>query len=162
MSADDNARLSRIHKCFRTETAKLFYMTLRRVAIVTSVAVLAFVGLVVILSAWMGALTIGFPMFEDLTITDVQFTEGYVTVTVKNNGNGGCNVTIIEVMVSDEVRVSDMNHTLLDKVPMNISVQMGEQHSISVGCEWISGEAYQVRLTSARGNYWFFRYAVAP
>jgi len=110
----------------------------------------------------MGALTVGFPMFEDLTITDVQFTEGYVTVTVKDNGNGGCNVTITEVMVSDEIRVNDMNHTLQHKVPMNIPIQMGEQHSISVGCEWISGEAYQIRLTSARGNYWLFRYAVAP
>ncbi len=137
-------------------------MTLRRVTIVTSVAVLAFVSLVVILGAWMGAVTVGFPMFEDLTITDVQFTEGYVTVTVKNNGRGGCEVTIIEVKVSDEVRVSDLNHTLLRKVPMSIPIQMGEHHSNSVGYEWISGEAYQVRLTSARGNYWFFRYAVAP
>jgi hypothetical protein len=137
-------------------------MTLRRVAIVTSVAVLAFLGLFVILSAWMGALSIGFPMFEDLTITDVQFSEGYVTVTVKNGDNGGCSVTIIEVMVSDEVRVSEMNHTLVNKVPMNIPVRMGEQHSFSVGCEWISCEAYQVRLTSARGNNWVFRYAVAP
>ena len=137
-------------------------MTLRRVALVTSVAVLAFVGLLVFLSAWMGAVTVGFPMFEDLTIAGVQFSEGYVTVTVKNNGRGGCNVIIAEIMVSDEVRVSEMNHTLLNKVPMNIPIQVGEQHSISVGCVWISGEAYQVRLTSARGNYWFFRYAVAP
>ena len=137
-------------------------MTLRRVTLVTSVAVLAFVGLLVFLSAWMGAVTVGFPMFEDLTITGVQFSEGYVTVTVKNNGRGGCNVIIAEIMVSDEVRVSEMNHTLLNKVPMNISIQVGEQHSISVGCVWISGETYQVRLTSALGNYWFFRYAVAP
>ena len=155
-------RLFRIHKCLELRLHNYSTMTLRRVAIVTSVAVLAFVGLLAILSAWMGALSVGVPMWEDLTITDVQFSENLVTVTVKNQGRGGCDVTITEVMVSDEVRVSDSNHTLLNKVPMSIPIQMGEQHSISVGCEWISCEAYQVRLTSARGNNWAFRYAVAP
>jgi len=147
-------------------------MTLRqapaRNVVVVIVVVLAFAltGLAFLLSAWMGALSIAITPIEDLKITDVQFSKGFLTVTVKNTGDTRYDwevVTVTEVMVQPERDLHDSNQTVTPyKVPMNIPVRIGEEHSISVSYDWISGEAYQVRLGSARGNYWLFRYAVAP
>ena len=72
-------------------------------------------------------------------------------------------VTVTEVMVQSERDSHEMNQTVTHtRVPMNIPVHVDEEHSISVMYDWISGETYQVRVGSARGNYWLLRNAVAP
>ena len=138
----------------------------RKVIIVIAVVLAFAVTATVLTAAWMGALSIAITRVEALKITDVQFSEGFLTVTVKNTADSQYDwdvVTVTEVMVQPERDYHDLNQTITPyKVPMNITVHAGVEHSISVGYDWISGEAYQVRVTTARGNSWLFRYAIAP
>jgi hypothetical protein len=100
---------------------------------------------------------------EHLEITDVQFSEDFLTITVKSTGldpPAPRNVATVT-----EVMVQPLNTTVtcaLCKVPMSIPIHTGEQASICVGYYWISGAAYQITVTSERGNSWLFQYAVAP
>jgi hypothetical protein len=93
---------------------------------------------------------------EQLEITDVQFNEDFLTITVKSTG-------YVDMATVTEVMVQPLNATVvLCKVPMSIPIHMGEQASFRVGYDWISGVAYQITVTSARGNSWLFQCAVAP
>ena len=98
---------------------------------------------------------------EHLEITDVQFSENFLRITVKSTGldpPAPRNVATVT-----EVMVQPLNTTVtLCKVPMSIPIHTGEQASICVGYDWISGAAYQITVTSERGNSWLFQYAVAP
>jgi hypothetical protein len=98
---------------------------------------------------------------ETLKITDVQFGEDFLTITVKSAGIDPA--VPRNVVTVTEVMVQPLNTTLtLCKVPMSIPIHAGEQASICVGYDWISGAAYQITVTSERGNSWLFQYAVAP
>jgi hypothetical protein len=98
---------------------------------------------------------------EHLEVSDVQFSEDFLTITVKSTGFDppapGNVATVAEVMVQ-----SLNTAVTLCKVPMSIPIHTGEQTSICVGCDWISGAAYQITVTSERGNSWLFQCAVAP
>jgi hypothetical protein len=138
----------------------------RKVVVVIAVFAAFAVAGIALTVAWMGALTVvGISPAEGLKIADVQFSKGFLTVTVKNAGDTRYDpvVTVAEVMVQPERDWHDLNQTVIPyEVPMSIPVHLGEQGSITLGYDWVSGEAYQIRVTSARGNYWLFRYAVAP
>ena len=98
---------------------------------------------------------------EDLKITDVQFGEDFLMITVKSTGldpPAPRNVATVA-----EVMVQSLNTTVTPrKVSMRIPIHSGEQASICVGYDWISGAAYQITVTSERGNSWLFQHAVAP
>jgi hypothetical protein len=126
----------------------------RHVFVVIGVLASAIAGLAFIAS-WMSALTIPYEtsLVEGLKITDVQFNEGFVTVTLNNTGINEV-ATVTEIMVGD---LHELNHT----VRMNIPIHMGEQASITVGYDWISSKTYQIIVTTAYGNN--FRYTkLAP
>ena len=114
------------------------------IIMVIAVAGLAF------MASWMRTLTIPYEtsLMEGLKMTDVQFSEGFVTVTL-NNAGGNEVATVTEVMVGD---LHELNRT----VRMVIPIHMGEQASITVGYDWISGKTYQIIVTTAYGNN--FRY----
>jgi hypothetical protein len=98
---------------------------------------------------------------EDLRITDVQFSEDFLTITVECAGIDP--PVPRNVVTVTEVMVQPLNTTVtLCKVPMSIPIHTGEQASICVGYDWISGAAYQITVTSERGNSYLFQYAVAP
>ncbi len=124
----------------------------RRPAIVMVIAltVLAFTGILLTL-AWMSPLTVSPMANEDLRVTDVQFDEDYLTLTVKNSGVSAA--TINEAMVNQ----SSTQHT----VPLHEPIAAGKQISIRVRFSWVSGCTYRVGLVTARGNS-FFHFAVAP
>jgi len=118
------------------------------------ILVIAVAGLATIAS-WMSALTIPCEtgLMEGLKMTDVQFSEGFVTVTL-NNAGGNEVATVTQIMVGD---LHELNHT----VRMIIPIHMGEQASITVDYDWISGKTYQIIVTTAYGNN--FRYTkLAP
>lgn len=98
---------------------------------------------------------------EHLEITDVQFNEDFLTITVKSTGldpPAPRNVATVT-----EVMVQPLNTTVtMRKFPMSIPIHTGEQASICVGYDWISSAVYQITVTSERGNSWLFQYAVAP
>jgi hypothetical protein len=98
---------------------------------------------------------------ETLKITDVQFSEDFLTITVESAGIDP--PVPNNVVTVTEVVVQPLKTTVTPcKVPMSIPIHAGEEASISVGYDWISGEAYQITVTSERGNFWLFQYAVAP
>jgi hypothetical protein len=120
------------------------------------IAVLAVFGTISMLTPelWTGMLV------EDLKITDVQFSEDFLMIILRNTGNARYNGDVVTVT---EVMVQSLNTTVtLCKAPMSIPIHTGEQASICVGYDWISGAAYQITVTSERGNSWLFQYAVAP
>jgi hypothetical protein len=75
----------------------------RKVIVVIAVLAVFAVAGIVLTVAWMGALTVvGIWPAEDLKIADVQFSKGFLTVTVKNAGDTRYDwdvVTVTEVMV---------------------------------------------------------------
>ena len=139
----------------------------RKVVVVIAVFAAFAVAGIVLTVAWMGALTVvGISPAEGLKIADVQFSTGFLTVTVKNAGDTRYDwdvVTVTEVTVQPERDWHDPNQVVTPcEVSMSIPVHIGEQASIGVGYDWVSGEAYQIRVTSSQGNNWLLRYAVAP
>jgi hypothetical protein len=106
---------------------------------------------------------------ERFEITDVQFSEGLLALTVKNIGDAGTGyrgvgvelVTVAEVMVERVEEVPILNESLPYRVSMSIPIHTGEQALISVGYDWTSGKIYQITLTTSRGNDVSYT-AVAP
>jgi hypothetical protein len=106
---------------------------------------------------------------ENFKITDVQFGEGLVKVTVKNLGDEGERyrgvgvelVTVAEVMVECLDGPPDLNESVPYKVPMSLPIHSGEQGSIGVGYDWTPGKTYQIIATTSRGNNVTYT-AVAP
>jgi hypothetical protein len=144
-------------------------LSTKRCVLVTlsvAIAVLAVFGTISMMTPelWTGM------FLERFKITDVQFSEGLLEVTVKNLGDDGAGyqgvgvelVTVAEVMVERLEDPPDLNESVPYKVPMSIPIHSGEQASISVGYDWVSGAAYQITVTSERGNSWLFQSAVAP
>jgi hypothetical protein len=119
--------------------------------VVAIVAVLVVAGLALLTLAWMSPLTVPIMAYEDLSITDVQFDEGYLAITVKNLSTYA--TTISEVMVNQ----TSTPHT----VPVCEPISADGQVSIEISFRWVSGYTYRVRLMTARGNC-FFHNAVAP
>ena len=105
----------------------------------------------------LGDLSIGFPQTEDLKITDVQFKQSCLKVEVTNNGRG---VVSLGEIALDEMNQTYIRRTVL-RATLDESVPAGEQCSISIGCEWISGFTYHITLTTTKGNPFSFD-EVAP
>ena len=128
------------------------------VALSVVVAVLAVFGTIIILTPdpiW--------TYTEHLKITDAQFSEDFLTITVKSTGLDPPAPRNVATVTA--VMVQPLNTTVtcaLCKVPMSIPIHTGEQASICVGYDWISGAVYQITVTSERGNSWSFQYVVAP
>jgi len=117
---------------------------------VIALTVLAFTGILLTL-AWMSPLTVNPMANEALSVTDVQFDKGCLTVTVKNIGVSA--TTINEVTVNQ----TSTQHT----VPVHEPIAAGKQISIRINFNWASGYTYRIGLMTARGNS-FFHLAAAP
>jgi hypothetical protein len=124
----------------------------RRPAIVMVIALtaLGFTGILLTL-AWMNPLTVGPMSIVELEITEVQFDNDYLNVTVKNIGTSA--TTINQVMVNQ----TSAPYT----VPVHEPVVAGGQISIRIRFNWISGSTYQIGLKTVRGEF-FYHTAVAP
>ncbi len=133
----------------------------RKVIVVIGVILAFAVTGIVLTAAWMSALTIPITHSENLEITDAQLSKGFLTVTAKNTGDTRYDldaVTITQILV---VPIRQDLHFLNQTFPMSIPIHVGEQASITVGYERISGEVYLITLTSTRGSDWHYN-AVAP
>ncbi len=133
----------------------------RKVIIVIAVVLAFAVTGIVLTAAWISALTVTIMSSESLTISDVQFNKGSLTITAKNTGDtiyGWDVVTVTDVMV---VPIRQDLHYLNQTFPMSIPIHVGEQASITVGYDRVSSEVYLITLTSARGYDWHYN-AVAP
>ena len=120
------------------------------ICIIVVVAVLAVLGTLLTL-AWMYPLTITPMACENLSIADVEFEKGYLTVTVRNL----CKypTTITEVQVNQ----TSTPHT----VPVYEPISANEQISIRIGFKWASALTYKVMVKTSRGNCYYYT-AVSP
>ncbi len=133
----------------------------RKVIVVVGVILAFAVAGIMLTVAWMSALTIPIMHSENLKITDAQFNKGFLTVTVKNTGDTRYDLDVITITQILVVPIRQDLHFLNQTFPMSIPIHVGEQASITVGYERISGEVYLITLTSARGGDWHYN-AVAP
>jgi flagellin-like protein len=114
--------------------------------VVASIILIAVtVAVSIAVAAWMGALTIGFMGSSSITITKVSFPAGtfgtYYNVTMKNTGTK--QVTVSTVKVNNVEKTFVTNPTTLDP---------GATASITVTCDWVSGNPYKIELYDSSGQ----------
>jgi hypothetical protein len=115
----------------------------RRLAIYIAVATaLAITGLAFL--SWMNPLTVGPIGIVDLRITDAQFDNGYLNVTVKNVG---CSGTVISGVT---VNQTSTPYTF----PVHEQIWANEEISVCIDFKWTSGYAYQIKLETEDKENW--------
>ena len=83
--------------------------------------------------------SIGFMPTEELTITNMQFSEGYISVTASNTG--------ISTVTINEVYVNGVKQTYTPQ-----TVQVNGYVVTSLPYAWEASKNYQIKLVSSRGN----------
>ena len=85
---------------------------------------------------------------EDLCITDVQFEEYYLNITVKNSVTQAkivSEVTIRDLITTDYSFSINRTSTPF-KVAVNESISSGEEISFPISFKWTSGRSYRIEL----------------
>ena len=122
--------------------------------VVASIILIAVtVAVSIAVAAWMGALSVNFMATEQLTITNVQFKAGNaIELTVRNSGSA--NITISSATVNGvDATVTGAPVVVVANSPGTIT--------LTPSPAWATGNTYQIRLMSAKGNYFPYT-AVAP
>ena len=122
--------------------------------VVASIILIAVtVAVSIAVAAWMGALSIGFMQTEQLSITNIQFTDAdQITLDVRNTGTA-------DVMITSAT-VNGVIATISD-AGGNVTVTKNSDGVVHLTAPWSSGNSYQIKLMSAKGNYFPYN-AVAP
>ena len=125
--------------------------------VVASIILIAVtVAVSIAVAAWMGALTFTFTATEQLQITDIEFVEdttNYINVTVLNTGTSP--VTISQAWVNGHsVTIANSDKTI--EANTNLEIKL-----TGTPANWASGNTYEVKLLSSKGNT-FLRTETAP
>lgn len=128
--------------------------------IIIGLAIVAIVGLVLPLALmYFLPVSIG-PTTGDLIITDVQFYDEYLNVTVKN--------TCTKTKIVNQVKIRNLevynNENFVDCfvdwnspphiIAMYIPLSVGEKVSIRLNYNWISGQGYRIQLETEDPKDW--------
>jgi flagellin-like protein len=118
--------------------------------VVASIILIAVtVAVSIAVAAWMGALTVGFMDTEQMSITQAQFTGNGTTITLKVRNTGTSDIVINSATVNGvDAPVTGTPYTVLKN----------SDDTIVLTAAWLPGNSYQIRLHSAKGNY--FPYTV--
>jgi hypothetical protein len=101
-------------------------------------------------ATWMGALTMGLIDTEQLQITSVSFPSGgTVSITLKNLGTSP--ITIAGTYING-------GNNLLTS---SVTLQANGDTTQAVGYDWETGDSYQVRIITSKGNQFMYN-VVAP
>ncbi|MGB9693927.1 MAG: hypothetical protein ACPLYF_03700 [Fervidobacterium sp.] len=90
---------------------------------------------------------------EYIVITSMEFSGSGTTIKLTINNTGTVSVTISEVWINDTKKTTD------PLLPQTVLANKGL--TLNIASSWISGNVYQVKLTSLRGNSFSYT-AVAP
>lgn len=90
---------------------------------------------------------------EHMQITNMEFSGSGTTVRLTINNTGTVSVTVSEAWIDDTKKTTDP--------PLPQTVLANRGLTLSIASSWISGNIYQVRLISLRGNRLIYT-AVAP
>ena len=119
----------------------------RRIAMyVIAVAVFAVIH-AFLLMAWTNSLEVGITPMADVAITDVQFGKDCLNVTLKNyvtQAKTVNKVMVYQVNPRPTPKELALAHELVHK-----TISVGEEISIRINFNWISGYRYQVELETA-------------
>jgi hypothetical protein len=133
----------------KTEALKLFTMVINRklAMIIIVVAVLVAAGVFLPL-AWLSSLPWTPFATEDIRITEVQFDEGYLNITVKNVCT---NVEIVSEVTVRDLEAYGYGFTVdwtstPHVVAVHEEVPVGKEISFRISFKWTSGRAYQIEL----------------
>ena len=120
----------------------------RRIAMyVIAVAVFAVIH-AFLLMAWMSPLEVGITRMADVAITDVQFGKDCLNVTLKNYVTQA--KTVNKVLVYQvNPRPAPEEELVLAYELVHEPILVGEEISIRINFNWISGYRYQVELEKA-------------
>jgi len=117
--------------------------------VVASIILIAVtVAVSVAVAAWMGALTVGFMATEEAKITSITFTVGNATdgrIVLKVSNTGTTAVTISEVWVNNVATTSVAYNT-------DSTAEANSQITVTITQAVAAGNAYSVKLISAKGN----------
>jgi len=118
------------------------------VAAIILIAVTVAVSIAV--AAWMGALTYTYMKTEELKISAVKFpANNQIDITIRNIGSASALIT--EAKVGNDVQDIDPD----------VTVDPGEETTISVTYAWSNSVSYNVAVVTASGNVFTYR-ATAP
>lgn len=81
---------------------------------------------------------------EHIVITSMEFSGSGTTMKLTINNTGTVPVTINEVWVNDTKKAT--------VPPLPQTVSSNNDLTLSIACSWISGNIYQIKLISLRGN----------
>jgi flagellin-like protein len=120
--------------------------------VVASIILIAVtVAVSIAVAAWMGALSIGFMATEQISITNCEFTDANtITLTVSNTGT-----TNVEI---SSATVNGANVVGFTAVPVGAN-SVGTP--VALTYTWTPSDSYQIKLVSAKGNYFPYN-VVAP
>jgi hypothetical protein len=90
---------------------------------------------------------------EHLQITSMEFSGSGTTIKLTVNNTGTVSVTLSEVWINDTKKTTDP--------PLPQTVLANKGLTLNIASSWISGNIYQVKLTSLRGSQ-FIYIAIAP
>ena len=123
--------------------------------IIIGLAIVAIVGLVLPI-ALMYFMPVSIHPTEDLIITDVQFYDEYLNVTVKN--------TCTKTKILNQVKIRNLdvydNNYFVDWnspphiIAMHTSISVGEIIAICLDFNWISGQGYKVEIETEDPKDW--------
>jgi flagellin-like protein len=126
--------------------------------VVASIILIAVtVAVSIAVAAWMGALSIGFMATEQMSITNAQFTGNGTTILLSVRNTGTTDIVI------DSATVNGVDATSVAMAPDTTKIAKNSDGTVTVtlATNWQSGYSYQIRLLSAKGNYFPYN-AVAP
>jgi flagellin-like protein len=113
------------------------------IASIILIAVTVAVSLAV--ATWMGSLTIGLMVTEQLQITSVGFPSGgTVTVALKNLGTNPITITAVHINNGENLLSSSVT------LPANGDTTQ------SVSYDWATGNSYQAEIMTAKGNKFMY------
>ena len=138
--------------------------TKRKLAIYIIVIAAFAVTHTLLLMAWIGNLEPAGPMrTTDIAITDVQFGKDYLNVAVKNYCYQTKTVSEVMVYRSLNPRPAPEDELILAHELVHEPISVGEQISIRINFDWISGYTYRIELETADPEDFHLSYsATAP
>ena len=127
--------------------------------VVASIILIAVtVAVSIAVAAWMGGMSVGFMQTEQLSITNVAWSGAdVVTVSVRNSGTTD--------VVLNSATVNNENAAITVVAPATgVPVLKNTAASIvlTTTSDWVSGNSYQIKLVSAKGNNFLYSAVASP
>ena len=122
--------------------------------VVASIILIAVtVAVSIAVAAWMGGMSVGFMQTEQLSITNVAWTGAGATINVTVRNSGTTDVVLNSATVNGATAAITGNPV---NIPKNTAVD------VVLTSAWVSGNSYQIKVVSAKGNNFLYSAVASP